>query len=205
MQNLFSPEIQSNLLPVDGSSEFYPNFLSNRESQLYFEALLHSIDWRQDEIVMFGKRIVTNRKVGWYGDSPFRYIYSKTEKVAKPWTSELRELKSRVEELTGDTYNSCLLNLYHSGSEGMGWHSDDEKSLDPAASIASVSLGATRTFRFKHKYQDLKTSVELTSGSLLLMQPPTQEFWLHALTKTTKVKSPRINLTFRTMLAQKGF
>jgi len=204
MQNLFSSELPANLLPVDGSAILYPWFLKTQETQFYFSSLFDSIDWKQDEIVMFGKRIITSRKVGWYGDFPFRYIYSKTEKVALPWTSELKELKSRVEELTGASYNSCLLNLYHNGSEGMGWHSDDEKTLDPAASIASISLGATRTFRFKHKFKDLKTSIELTSGSLLLMKSPTQGFWLHALTKTTKVNSPRINLTFRTMLPQTG-
>jgi alkylated DNA repair dioxygenase AlkB len=202
MYDLFNSGTPSNLLPFDGSAELYHKWLTVQESEHYFKALLNTIDWRQDEIMMFGKRIITSRKVGWYGDSPFRYIYSKTEKVAMPWTVELADLKSRIELLSGARFNSCLLNLYHNGSEGMGWHADDEKSLDPSAPIASISLGATRTFRFKHKSREYKTSIELPSGSLLLMNPPTQEFWLHTLTKTTRINSPRINLTFRLMLPQ---
>lgn len=204
MTDLFSSAQPVNLLPIDGSAVLHPDFLTIEESGNYFESLLSNIDWRQDELVIFGKRIITSRKVGWYGDKPFKYIYSKSEKVAMPWTVELSELKSKAEKLTGATFNTCLLNLYHNGSEGMGWHSDDEKSLDPQAPIASISLGAARSFRFKHKSKPLKSGVELPSGSLLLMHPPTQEFWLHALTKTTKVCLPRINLTFRTMLPQTG-
>lgn len=204
MYDLFSSEQSENLLPVDGSVVLMRDFLNTEESRFYFRALQDSIDWRQDEIVMFGKRIITSRKVGWYGDKPFKYIYSKTEKVALPWTKELMELKSMVEHETGATFNTCLLNLYHNGTEGMGWHADDEKSLDSNASIASISLGATRSFRFKHKSKQLKSSVELPSGSLLMMYPPTQEYWLHMLTKTVKVNTPRINLTFRSMVSQTG-
>lgn len=204
MYDLFSSTQSENLLPIDGSAVLIQEFLSTEESRFYFDTFLDTIDWRHDEIIMFGKKIITSRKVGWYGDKPFKYIYSKTEKVALPWTKELLELKSKVEQRTGSTFNTCLLNLYHNGSEGMGWHADDEKSLDSNASIASISLGATRSFRFKHKSRQLKSSVELTSGSLLLMNPPTQEFWVHTLTKTAKVNAPRINLTFRSMLSQTG-
>ncbi len=204
MYNLFHSDKPEELLPFDGSSVLYNGFLSSDHALFYYKALNDSIEWRQDEIFMFGKRIITSRKVGWYADKPYRYIYSRTQKIALPWTPELMEIKAKVERESGATYNSCLLNLYHNGSEAMGWHADNEKSLDSAAPIASVSLGATRTFRFKHKYKELKSSIDLTSGSLLVMHPPTQEYWLHALSKTTTVKSPRINLTFRTMLPQEG-
>lgn len=204
MYDLFQNQSPVNLLPCDGSAFYYPDFLQKLEADHYFESLLTTAEWRHDEILMFGKRIVTSRKVGWYGDYPYKYIYSKTEKVALPLTNELLELKNILKSLTGVSFNSCLLNLYHSGAEGMGWHADNEKSLDPSAPIASISLGSTRTFRFKHKSKDIKVAVELGSGSLLLMNPPTQEYWLHTLTKTTKVTGPRINLTFRTMLPQTG-
>lgn len=202
MLDLFSSEEPADLLQTDGKAWLLQDFLNSQESHFYFDIFLNTIHWQQDEIVMFGKRIITSRKVGWYGDKPFKYIYSKTEKVALPWTDQLIDLKSKIENYTGLTFNSCLLNLYHNGSESMGWHADNEVTLDPAAPIASISLGAKRTFRFKHKSKSLKSTVELPSGSLLMMYPPTQEFWLHTLTKTTKVNTPRINLTFRSMLPQ---
>lgn len=204
MNDLFSQKESENLLPFDGSALLFGDFLNVEESQHFFNALLDTIEWRHDEIVIFGRRIITNRKVGWYGDKPYKYIYSKTEKVALLWTEVLMVLKSKIEQKTGARFNTCLLNLYHNGSEGMGWHADNEKTLDPTAPIASISLGATRSFRFKHKTKELKSTVDLPSGSLLMMYPPTQEFWLHTLTKTTKVNAPRINLTFRTMLPQTG-
>lgn len=153
---------------------------------------------------IFGKHIVTARKVAWYGDSNFAYTYSGTTKQALAWTAQLAALKAKVEELTGKIFNSCLLNLYHHGDEGMSWHSDDEKSLVQNSSIASVSLGAEREFRFKHKRLDQKASVLLESGSLLVMKGSTQSHWLHSIPKSKKVKSPRINLTFRSMI-QKGY
>jgi alkylated DNA repair dioxygenase AlkB len=204
MLHVCSAEESENLLSADGNAVLYSDFLSQSETLRYFETLLSSIDWKQDEVILFGKRIITSRKVGWYGDFPYTYIYSRTQKIALPWTPELQDIKTKVEKRVGSTFNSCLLNLYHNGSEGMGWHADDERSLDPSAPIASVSLGATRTFRFKHKTKDIKSSVELSSGSLLVMHPPTQEFWVHMLTKTARLIPPRINLTFRAMLPQNG-
>ncbi|MGL4401495.1 MAG: alpha-ketoglutarate-dependent dioxygenase AlkB family protein, partial [Luteolibacter sp.] len=161
---------------------------------------LRDIPWKNDEAVIFGKRIVTARKVAWYGDSDFSYTYSGTTKQALVWTEELAALKSLVEERSATRFNSCLLNLYHDGNEGMAWHSDDEKSLGKNSTIASVSLGAEREFRFKHKRREEKVSVLLESGSLLVMKGTTQTHWLHSIPKSKKIKTPRINLTFRTMV-----
>jgi alkylated DNA repair dioxygenase AlkB len=189
-----------NLLPFDGDVENHGPILSQDEAARYFDVLLESIAWRNDETVMFGKRIVTARKVAWYGDHGFSYHYSGTSKQALPWTPELLELKAQVESQTGSAFNSCLLNLYHQGNEGMGWHSDDEKSIDPNTSIASLSLGVARKFSFKHKQTKETVSLILETGSLLVMKPPTQIHWHHSLPKSKKILSPRINLTFRSML-----
>ena len=116
------------------------------------------------------------------------------------WTKELAALKSITEEITQTTFNSCLLNLYHSGNEGMAWHSDDEKSLGKDTVIASLSFGAERKFCFKHKRTGQVISLLLESGSLLLMKGATQTNWLHRLPPTTKVTQPRVNLTFRTIM-----
>ena len=127
------------------------------------------------------------------------YTYSKTTKTALPWTSDLLEIRRVIEEKTKETFNSCLLNLYHSGEEGMGWHSDDEKDLQKYSAIASISLGAERKFVFKNKENKETVSLSLENGSLLLMQGKTQTHWLHRLPPTKKVNTPRINLTFRTI------
>jgi alkylated DNA repair dioxygenase AlkB len=166
----------------------------------YFDSLLQNIPWKNDEVVVFGKRIVTKRKTAWYGDSNYVYIYSNTIKQALPWTKELVNLKQIVENLSNTKFNSCLLNLYHNGNEGMGWHSDDEKSIEDNSTIASVSLGAERKFSFKHKQGNKTISVLLEHGSLLLMKDATQKNWLHSLPKSSKITLPRINLTFRRMV-----
>ena len=169
------------------------------KAQYYFNQLLNTIDWTNDKAILFGKLIITKRKVAWYGDKPFDYTYSKTTKSALPWTKELLEVKEIIENKTGETFNSCLLNLYHTGEEGMGWHSDGEKDLKKNGAIASLSLGAERKFTFKHKATQQTISVLLEKGSLLEMKGITQENWLHRLPPTKKVKIPRINLTFRTI------
>ena len=148
---------------------------------------------------MYGKRIVTKRKVAWYGDRPYRYTYSNTTKHALPWTNELLELKKIIEHCSNETFNSCLLNLYHDGSEGMTWHSDAEKELKEHSAIASLSFGAERKFSFKNTQDKDTVSLILKHGSLLLMKGVIQTHWIHCLPTTTRNILPRINLTFRSM------
>ena len=196
---IFNTDSPGNLLPKDGVVNYYGKLISEEKAQKYFDALRETIDWQHDELIMFGKKIVTKRKVGWYGDEPYKYTYSNASKVALPWTSELQELKAIVEKASDETYNSCLLNFYHDGSEGMGWHSDDEKELKPNGAIASLSLGAERKFVLKHKTSREKISLFLEDGSLLVMKDITQNHWQHSLPPTRRIRTPRINLTFRTI------
>lgn len=149
---------------------------------------------------MFGKSITTKRKVAWYADKPYAYIYSNTKKIAHYWTPTLSSIKNQLQDYTGEQFNSCLLNLYLDGSEGMGWHSDDESMMKKHATIASISLGAKRSFMFRHKRSKEQHSVELENGSLLLMKAQIQDFWKHQLPVRKRVKNPRINLTFRYFL-----
>lgn len=188
-----------NILPQDGEVNYYGDVMSLSESDFYFDELLAEVDWRFDQAVIFGKHIETKRKVAWYADQPFSYTYSNITKCALPWTQNLQALKAIVEEKTGETYNSCLLNLYHNGSEGMAWHSDGEKDLKKNGAIASLSFGAERKFAFKHKQSKEVMSLELKPGSLLVMKGETQQHWLHRLPPTKKVQDARINLTFRTI------
>jgi len=186
-----------NLLPKDGGATYIPGFFDPEHCAALFTSLQSTIDWKEDQLLMFGKLITTKRKVAWVGDAGCSYTYSGVKKFPQAWTADLLHIKHKLESLAHSTFNSCLLNLYHDGDEGMGWHSDDEKELDSAAPIASVSLGGPRKFAFKHKLDKTNVSLFLDDGSVLLMQPPTQEFWQHSLTKTKRAVAPRINLTFR--------
>lgn len=197
--DLFNHDSTTNLLPYDGDVEYRGNIMDTTCAKEYLSTLLDTIDWKNDESFIYGKHYITKRKVAWYGDTPFDYSYSNTSKKALPWTKELMELKLLVEKISGETFNSCLLNLYHTGEEGMSWHSDDEKSLVENACIASLSFGAIRKFSFKHKVTKQVVDQVLESGSLLLMKGSTQKHWKHALPKTKKISVQRINLTFRLM------
>jgi alkylated DNA repair dioxygenase AlkB len=197
--DLFNQEIIRNILPFDGITYYHGLVLDKNQCDFYYQKLIKTIQFKNDEAIIFGKKIITKRKVAWYGASEFSYTYSKITKTAYIFTKELLELKEIVEEESGETYNSCLLNLYHSGDEGMGYHSDGEKMLKKNGAIASLSLGAARKFSFKHKENKQRVDVILENGSLLVMKKGTQSNWLHRLPPTKKVNSPRINLTFRTI------
>ena len=199
-ENFLDPNL--NVLPQDGTVNYYGKIFNQEEATYYFQKLLETIDWKNDEAIIFGKKILTKRKVGWYGEEEFNYTYSKTTKKALPWTKQLLDLKKSVEERTGEKFNSCLLNLYHDGNEGMAYHSDGEKDLKKNGAIASLSFGAERKFSFKHKRTQQKVELVLENGSLLVMKDQTQTFWLHRLPPTKKILRPRINLTFRTIETQ---
>lgn len=186
-----------NLLDKDGDVRYYPATMNAEECSAAFTALMGSLNWQVDQLYMFGKLITTKRKVAWVGDEGCAYTYSGVKKEPQTWTPELLQIKSKLEAIAQSKFNSCLLNLYHDGSEGMGWHSDDEPELVQTAPIASLSLGAERKFSFKHKTDKTNASLILENGSVLIMHAPTQTFWNHSLVKTTRPVGPRINLTFR--------
>lgn len=198
--DLFNTGEPVNLLPYDGEVIYYGPVVDPGKLSYYLQRLSDDIVWKHDEAVIFGKHIITKRKVAWYGDEEYAYTYSNTTKHALLWTEDLLALKKLAEQLSGAKFNSCLLNLYHDGDEGMAWHSDDEKSLGKNTTIASLSFGAERNFAFKHKTTKQSRTLLLENGSLLVMKGTTQTHWLHRLPKTTKVTRPRINLTFRTMV-----
>ena len=189
-----------NYLPYQGTVQYYGKVIANLRADDYFDKLMQNIAWENDQAIIFGRKIITKRKVAWYGDQAFEYTYSNINKYALPWTKELLELKVLVESLTGELFNSCLLNLYHTGEEGMAWHSDDETVLKRDGAIASLSFGAERRFAFKHKHSKEKIELYLEHGSLLVMKDTTQSYWLHRLPPTKKVTTPRVNLTFRTII-----
>lgn len=200
--DLGHPQIHANtnLLSQDGTVNYFGTIMDERLAHHYFEQLLKTIEWQNDQANIFGKKIITKRKVAWYGDQAFEYTYSNIQKYALAWTEELLELKAIVELKTGERFNSCLLNLHHTGTEGMAWHSDGETDLKKNGAIASLSFGAERKFSFKHKQTQEKVEIFLEHGSLLVMKDVTQTHWLHRLAPTKKVFTARVNLTFRTIV-----
>ena len=164
-----------NILPYDGDVSYFGEIMTLDESDYYFNRLLNGIGWRCDQAMVFGNLIETKRKIAWHADECFSYTYSNITKKALPFTSELLALKALVEQHTGETFNSCLLNLYHSGEEGMAWHSDGEKDLKDLGAIASLSFGVERKFTFKHKQSKEVISLPLKPGSLLVMRGVTKK------------------------------
>ncbi|NRA72472.1 MAG: alpha-ketoglutarate-dependent dioxygenase AlkB [Gammaproteobacteria bacterium] len=189
-----------NILHRDGVVNYHGTIMSCEMANEFYQYLLNNISWQPDKSLINGQLIETRRHVAWYGEQAYKYRYSNTTKVALPWTEELLAIKKRVEQASQQTFNSCLLNLYHDGSEGMAWHSDGEQDLMPNGAIGSFSVGAERKFSFKHKQTQEAVSLFLQHGSLLVMKGATQQHWLHRLAPTKSVTTPRINLTFRTIV-----
>ena len=187
------------IINMDGIAIYTDSLIPTEKSEFFLLQLSKNIQWKNDESVIFGKHYITRRKTAWYGDRPFNYTYSKIKRTALPWTNELLEIKHVVENNESTKFNSCLLNFYHDGDDGMGWHADNEKELKKNSVIASVSLGAERKFSFKHKKNKEKIDLILGNGSLLVMKEQIQTHWMHQLPKSKKIKEPRINLTFRTI------
>jgi alkylated DNA repair dioxygenase AlkB len=156
------------------------------------------IDWQQEDIVIFGERRRVPRLVAWHGDPGTAYTYSGAAHEPMPWTPALLGIRHRVEEITGQHFNSVLLNLYRDGRDGMGWHADDEPELGREPAIASVSFGATRRFKLRHRRsRSAASTLDLAHGDLLLMAGATQHHYVHAVPKTARPVGARVNLTFR--------
>lgn len=189
------------IINKDGVAIYHPGVLSIDTANQYLIELQKGISWEQDVIHLFGKTFITQRRVAWFGDEPYEYKYSKISRVAKPWTNVLKQIKEIVESNCDESFNSCLLNLYRDGNEGMGWHADNEKELKRNGTIASVSIGAERKFSFKHKVSHEVVDINLENGSALLMKGEIQQFWKHCLPKSKKISKPRVNLTFRNIEA----
>ena len=190
----------NNLLPKDGTVHYYGKIFTEEQSEIYYVKLLNEINWQHDVVKIFGKEIITKRKVAFLGDEGISYKYSGKTKIAENWLKFILEIKSTVEQISTEKFNACLLNYYHNGSEAMSWHSDNEKEILKHSAIASVSFGAERKFGFKHNFSKEEISLMLENGSLLMMKDETQIYWKHKLYTNAKITEPRINLTFRTIV-----
>jgi len=202
---LSQPDAPVDVPMVDGELRYWPTAFTLDEADDLFSGLRTGIAWHGEELLIFGKLRTVPRLLAWHGEPDACYRYSGVTHVPRPWTRELLFARHRIEQLTGQPCNSVLLNLYRDGSDSMGWHADDEPELGRNPIIASVSLGAVRRFRLKHRIRkDQSMTLSLGHGSLLLMSGTTQQHWLHALPKTAADVGERINLTFRQVLPRSG-
>lgn len=195
--DLFPSKYPIERLTCDPSLMDYGPLFEPPEATRISERLLEEIPWRHDTAYLYGRHIVTKRQVAWFADGDFNYNYSNTARRPLPWTLLLLDLKAHVSAACGYNYNSVLLNFYRDGSEGMGWHSDNEKELGDAPNIASLSFGAIRRFDMRHKSTGETIQIPLDHGRLIVMKGKSQSHWKHQVPKQLRVKEPRINLTFR--------
>lgn len=195
---LFESETYIDLNLADAELRYYPHYFSRKESLEYFKTLRDETDWKADRIRVYGKWYDQPRLTALYANTTIPYSYSNITMHPHPFTPTLENIKTQLETTLAAEFSTCLLNLYRNGHDSNGWHADDEKELGKNPIIASVSFGAERRFRLKHKtHKNLKHDITLQDGSLLLMKGGTQHHWLHQVPKTKKNVGERINLTFR--------
>lgn len=207
MMDLFNQEPKERVFQkiplLDGEVWYMENFIPLDKANSYFKKFVETINWRHEEIKMYGKTYPVPRKTAWYGYEGFNYKYSGILCNPEPWTKELLGIKRVIESFLPESdFNSVLLNLYRDGNDKVSWHADDEKGLGINPLIASVSLGATRRFDLKHKINpDKKLQLELVPGSLVIMKGALQHNWLHQIPVQKRITDSRINLTFRTIVS----
>ncbi|NVK21051.1 MAG: alpha-ketoglutarate-dependent dioxygenase AlkB [Kangiellaceae bacterium] len=184
---------------ADARLTYWPTLMQLNEANKFFHNLYESIHWQAETIRIAGIERLVPRLTAWYGDRGSSYVYSGIKHEPEVWNEPLLTIKAKIEQTIGVNFNSALCNLYRNGQDSVAWHADDEPELGESPVIASLSLGATRTFQLKHKTHKISHKIELTSGSLLVMQGAMQHHWLHQIPKQTSVNKPRINITFRTI------
>lgn len=196
--SFFNDEDATRISLLNGELAYYPQFFNTRESNHFMQLLRETIHWKQESMKMYGKEVLFPRLMAWYGDAATSYSFSGNTFQPEPWTTELLQIRDRIAPISGQVFNSVLLNLYRNGNDSMGWHADDEPELGLHPVIASVNFGATRRFQLRYKSEhQRKYELSLQHGSLLVMKGPLQEYWEHQVPKTTKISDGRINLTFR--------
>jgi alkylated DNA repair dioxygenase AlkB len=189
---------ESGLISIPNGEYIYlPDFFTKPQSDKYFQVLKDNILWKQESMNMYGKQVMFPRLTAWYGDNDKPYSFSGITLRPHSWSKELLEIKNKIEPIANTQFNSVLLNQYRNGNDSISWHTDAEKELGLNPIIGSVNFGATRKFQLRHIETKEKIEIELTHGSLLIMQGELQHFWQHQVPKTAKIVNERINLTFR--------
>ena len=198
---LFEQQVIPLQLSPDRQSEitFWPNWLEQTEADDLLVTAINKVTWQHHNINIAGKSIPIPRLQNWFGDPATSYTYSRIKLQALAFPPWMEELRTRVERQTGCSFNGTLVNYYRDGRDSVDWHADDEVELGVEPIIASVSLGQERTFLLRHKTTKQRLKINLPHGSLMVMGPGIQKYWLHSIAKDKNVVKSRINFTFRNM------
>lgn len=188
-----------NLAPIDGELFLVAGFYPQERAATLFADLLRQIDWRQEQLKIYGRIVDVPRLMAWYGDAGAHYRYSGVDHEPLPWITPLSAIRQDIEKFCLTSFNSVMANLYRDGRDSMGCHADNERELGNNPLIASVSFGERRMLRFRHNQNRQRIDIELGAGDLLIMSGSLQQDWKHELPKTRLAKKARINLTFRTI------
>lgn len=194
-----TPVVRPNVTTSINGGEliYYPNFFTRSESDRFFSSLRSKIEWAQESMILYGKKINFPRLTAWYGDNDRPYSFSGITLQPKGWLPELISIKDKIQITAGTEFNSVLLNLYRNGNDSISWHTDAEPELGINPIICSVNFGQARLFQLRHRDTKEKIEIELVHGSVLLMKGELQHHWQHQVPKTSKPMKERINLTFR--------
>jgi alkylated DNA repair dioxygenase AlkB len=189
---------ENNVLPYDGEAILFHDNSADFEWAAVTGTLIDTIPWRAETAQLFGRELAVPRLTAWFGDAA--YSYSGILHRPAPFPGIVERLRKRAEVLSGASFNAVLLNLYRTGRDSVGWHSDHEAGLGECPTIASLSLGGTRRFQLRHRQTRETITLELRTGDWLVMAGRTQRFWVHQVPKTASPIDPRVNLTFRRMI-----
>lgn len=194
---LFPEQWLEVLKTEDADVSYLGGFLARQEADHAFAAAAGE-QYVQERIAIHGRTYDIPRLTMWYSDDGSTYTYSGIALAPKPFPPFVRKMNLRIQDKTGLSFNAVLVNFYRDGNDKVGWHSDDERELGGEIHIASVSLGAERVFRMRHR-NDHSRVVDWTlgHGSLLVMRHPTQRRWQHCLPPRKRLAASRFNLTFR--------
>lgn len=200
--NLFDEPVKEGAVTriQNGAYRYFPRFYDRETADSYLDQFKEKIDWKQESMSMYGKKVDFPRLTAWYGDGDKPYSFSGITLNPLPWIEELEQVKQDIEPLSKTSFNSVLLNRYRDGNDSISWHTDAEKELGQNPVIASVNFGAERVFQLRHMQTKEKIEILLQHGSLLIMQGELQHYWQHQIPKTKKPVSERINLTFRAIM-----
>lgn len=200
-----SPNLNPDMTPVirnDGEVWVDAQFLPADPALALLDSLIRSLHWQQEQIRLYGRNVISPRRVCWIGDPGAVYSYSGIRHEPMPWPRELDTLREQIGHACGHRFNSVLANLYRDGNDSMGWHADREAELGPCPVLASLSLGESRIFRLRHKRTGETHSLEPGNGCLIVMRGELQQHWRHCVPRTRRPKSARINLSFRRIVRQ---
>ena len=168
-----------------GRIAYYPALFSPEESAALFDLFERTLPWSHETMWMYDRTVDVPR------------LIARFEPDA-PRPAELQQVQRRVEAFLATSFTSCSVQYYRNGSDSVAWHNDHREELVDLPCIALVSLGATREMQIRSKQRPRASfSCDLEAGSLLVMSGRSQEFWEHAIPKTSRATGPRISIALR--------